>query len=347
MRGLTLGIPFLLVVSGLQVPALQGQAVSVSPDGSRIVTGGEDGTVSLWDMESGRELLHFEGQTGHVVALAFSSGGRQVLTGSDDNSARLWDARTGEELQHFEIGSGEILGVFFAPDGARIVSTRQLDSLDYDAPSVVHVWDMAGTEVALLEGHTGPVTTAALALDGKRLLTGAGDGMARLWDLTTGLEIPRSWGDPGFVTAVALSTDGRWALSGGMLGTIELWNVETGASVRTLDGFSDVEGPARVVTGTTFAPDGRRIIAVNEGSRSHNRTARVWDAENGRELLRIEQHPGGLEAAAFFPGGRRILTSGGGIIMLWDAETGVEVQRFDTRSGSLSRQLTGNALWAA
>jgi WD40 repeat protein len=61
-----------------------------SPDGTRVVSGGQDGALILWNAETGKPLIRYEGHTAAVRRLAFSSDGRTIASGSTDGSARLW-----------------------------------------------------------------------------------------------------------------------------------------------------------------------------------------------------------------------------------------------------------------
>jgi WD40 repeat protein len=64
-----------------------------SPDGKRLVTGGFDNTVRLWDLESGSELLTLRGHTGSVHFVAFSPDGESIMSGSDRGNILVWRAR--------------------------------------------------------------------------------------------------------------------------------------------------------------------------------------------------------------------------------------------------------------
>ena len=61
-------------------------ACAYSPDGARVVSASSDGTLKLWDAETGQEICTFDGHSSWVYACAFSPDGRRVL------GQRRWDA---------------------------------------------------------------------------------------------------------------------------------------------------------------------------------------------------------------------------------------------------------------
>jgi len=80
-------------------------AAAFSPDQKRVVSGSEDGTVRLWDIESGKEVSPRPGHTQAVHCVALSQDGRYALTGGADKSIRLWDLSgkpPGQFLKPFE-----------------------------------------------------------------------------------------------------------------------------------------------------------------------------------------------------------------------------------------------------
>ena len=64
--------------------------MAYSPDGTTIASGDEDGTVKLWDPNTGRERCTLVGHTGKVRALAFSPDGSVLATGDAGGTIRLW-----------------------------------------------------------------------------------------------------------------------------------------------------------------------------------------------------------------------------------------------------------------
>src|SRR5258708_14254868 len=71
--------------------------IAFSPDGHRAVSGSEDRTLRLWEIETGRELKQLTGHNEEITAVAFAPDGRRVIAGSRDRTLRLWDVESHRE----------------------------------------------------------------------------------------------------------------------------------------------------------------------------------------------------------------------------------------------------------
>ncbi len=171
--------------------------------------------------------------------------------------------------------------------------------------------------------------SVAFSPDGKRIVTGSLDATAKVWDAQSGKELLTLKGHSSSVMSVAFSPDGTRIVTGSTDGTAKVWDAQSGKELLTLSMGSSVnsvafspDGRRSNVDSVAFSPDGRRIAT---GSYFYA-TAKVWDAQSGKELLRLEGHSHGVDSVAFSPDSRRIATgSADATVKVWDAETGKEL----------------------
>jgi hypothetical protein len=93
-------------VDGRELRTLQGHTAGVedvgwSPDGKRLATGSQDGTVKVWDAACGRELLTLQGHAGAVQSMSWSLDGKRLAAGGSDGMVRVWDAAEAEAVQEW------------------------------------------------------------------------------------------------------------------------------------------------------------------------------------------------------------------------------------------------------
>ena len=274
--------------------------VTFSQDGTKAATCGEDRTIRLWDVATGRELRRFEGHTDEVTAVAFTPDGKRLLSGSRDRTARLWDVATGKALCSLRGHTDAVRALAVAPDGRRVATAGQ--------DGTVRIWNLqSGAEVACLTGHARAVRAVAFAPDGLRLLSAGQDGSVRLWDVGTGRALRRFEGHTRAVYSVAFAADGRRILSGGDDRSVRLWDVATGKELRRFDGH------ANAVVRVAFTPDGRRALSGSSQYQTADRVVRVWDLTTGRQLQALgAPEEVNVGCIAFAPDGRSALSGGSG-----------------------------------
>jgi predicted CXXCH cytochrome family protein len=309
------------------------RTLAFAPDGTRLLTGGDDGLARLWDL-AGRPLAVLRGHRGPVQDVAFDPTGRRLLTASSDGTARLWDA-SGTQVRVLRGDPGGVRRARFARDGKRLLTLGR--------DGAVRLRDADGGHGRALPG--GPYATALFLGTGRHLLTLDDAGRARVDDLqadppATSLRVEhvgavRAWVAGG--GAFLLRLDGRvdvldgegrrratlrghaarvldaaWSpatklvATASLDGSVRLWR-EDGTPEAVL------EGHGLAVVEVAFDGAGRRLVSLGADGR-----ARVWSAD-GHALASLEGPP--LRHVGFEPGGGRAWGAprGAGRLLLFDA----------------------------
>jgi WD40 repeat protein/serine/threonine protein kinase len=273
--------------------------------GSRLITGSDDATARVWNLETRQELLCLPHED-NVSSARFSPDGQYVAT-SSGKLAHVWDVRTRERRVLLDGHDDIVNSVEFSPDGQYLVTAS------YDGTA--RIWDSwTGELIHTLSGHNQRVHHAGFSPDGKQVVSCGRDRTVRLWEARNGKRIATFSGHQADVYAVEFSRDGKHIISASGDRTARLWDA-SGTEIRVFSGHTDA------VYCATFSPDGRLAATC-----SKDRTARLWDLENGREIGAFEGHEREVTCAAFRPDGQRLVTvSADGTARIWPVDPLPEV----------------------
>ncbi len=208
-----------------------------SPTGRRLVSGGMDTTIRVWDTQSGKELRSFR-HDNSVYRVVFLPDSRYLLSASADYSVRLWDIETGVQMRRFVGHTDIVWSVAVSADGRYALSGAGLQPDPLPKPNGVHgfipgtrdftvrLWEVAtGKEIRRFTGHTDGVHDVAFTPDGRHIVSGSLDSTVRLWERDTGREIKCFVGHDQGVTSLAVAPNGRCVLTGGFDATIRCWEL--------------------------------------------------------------------------------------------------------------------------
>ena len=296
--------------------------VAYSPSGKLLATGGDDWTVRLWEVETGRPIRVLR-TGGRVTSVAFSPDGRCVAAGDSytrlaqvDYPVHVWNVETGEEVQTLRGVPKGIQVVAFSPDGNLIAAG--IGRLTQKGG--VAVWDLgSGKKLFWRDEGPGAIFAVAFAPDGQSLLAGApystesrrnrpkGQSKVNFHDPRTG-ERQRG-ADSGVrspILSLAHSRSSDLFATGHLNGSVYLWDTGTRKLLRQLREHTSS------VWSVALAPDGHTIAAgAKDGS------VRIWGVRSGT-LLREIRTPTTLESIrrkirglAYSPDSKRLAVAGG------------------------------------
>jgi WD40 repeat protein len=285
-------------------------STALNADWSQLVTGLTDGTVKIWNLQTGQELLSFTGHSnivGHnspfIESVALSPDGTHLATGSDDGTAKLWslapssagDAVTSQLLYTVTANNRAINIVAFSPDGKRVATGNGTGE------SQIRIWDVATGQLLsqMYGGHTSSIYSLAFNADWTRLASGSRDNTAIIWDVATGQALFHLTSHTNGISGLAFSADGLRLATGSADGTAKIWDATTGEELQTISG--DPQG----ISGVLFSPDGKRLMANNNDGTirvyllntddllalAHSRVTRSLTTEECQQYLHLEGCP--------------------------------------------------------
>ena len=309
-----------------------------SPDGSLLVSVGEDHQVIVWDFVRRLRLKTLGDHTGPVRTVAFSPDGKWFATGSEDKTVIVWDAARLEKSVVLRDHEAAVCSIAFSPDARLMVSGSEASSI---------IWQ-TGSWKKLREMPWQVTYGSQMFLSDNRLLR---DNLGRIWDLSTGglvqdqdstsgnwAAISRDqrqlvsvdpFGEVKFVDlkqnriqsiphvhrdhgrAAAFSPDGKWIATAAE--RVILWDAATLTKIGPLEYES-------IVWSVDFSPDGRWLVSTHGDG-----AILVWDVTQRERIANLREHSGAVRAIAVSSDGKRIASaSEDETVVVWDAEHGTK-----------------------
>jgi WD40 repeat protein len=273
------------------------------PDGQRMVTCSEDGSLRVWNIKSGKQIGDDwrDGESG-VYTIALSPDGKKVVSGGEDCGVRLWDVDTGKVIAKWFGHTKPVWSVCWSGDGQRVLSGSN--------DGTVREWDVENGETIFAPVQTGhtDVYAAVYSPDMTMFATGGNNGSpnpgydkspVKIWDAKTGELVATLKGHTHSAMCLAWSSDGKMLISGSSDHSIRTWDTTSWKQIRVV-----LEAHISGVFAIAISPNGR-ILA----STSFDNTAQLWNLDNNQPISSFLLHAETVFFASFSADGKLLATS--------------------------------------
>jgi WD40 repeat protein len=292
--------------------------LAFSPDGKIICSSGEDGTIKLWDVTTGKLLRTLAGHKSAVNEVVFTSDGKQVVSCSNDNTVKIWDIEKGALLRNLEPkGKSWIQSVDISPDGKHIIA---------GIPAFIVQWNFqTGAEERVFQGHTSDINTVKYSADGQFIYSVSGNDQTFCkWNVNNGTIVWRKELKMNrFQTIFDFTADGKNLVSNAFDYGWILWEAENGKQKKTIK--NSEAGYVRKLDVSK-----NNLLATACGAKS----VQVWDLAT-RKILWTTEHTDYVFSVAFSTDGKFLASAGRDMLVhLWDAQTGKLLKVFHSPAAS-------------
>ena len=241
------------------------------PDGQRIMTCSQDGSLGIWNLQTGERIANWRDGGSAVKTIALSADGKRVASGSYDGLVRLWNIEKGMATGKWTGHTHIVETVCWDRHDKRVLSGSR--------DGTARVWSVE-SEKTIVEIKTGLIHVwAAIFSPDMTMIATAGhnidDELIKIWDANTGEKLASiGFGRKGNnVYCLAWTSDGTTLVSGSDDRLIRTWNTFTWEQIAVLTAHTED------VNSIAISPNGR-ILA----STSWDNTARLWNLENGQSI---------------------------------------------------------------
>lgn len=266
--------------------------ICYSPDGSRVITGSDDGKIKVWDNRSGFCLMTFTEHKSTITGLQFSKKGQVLFSSSLDGTVRAFDLLRYRNFRTFTATERIQFNCLAVDPSGEVIVAGSQDQFD------IFVWSVqTGQLLDNLSGHEGPISCLSFGVENSILASASWDNTIRIWNIFSRTQQVEPIEVPSDVLSLSMRPDSKEVALNTLDGHIIIFDVEDAKQVHLLDGKRDIIGGrylsdrfesknsarSKFFTTIDYSFDGNFIIAGG-----NNNSICLYDIENEVLLKRFK-----------------------------------------------------------
>lgn len=241
-----------------------------SPDGKLLASGHFDGSINLWDFQSGTLKQSFNGFP-NLLSIAWSPDGRALAASETKRGICFWDLHTGGLSSTIEWHYNNAVRLEWSPDGQTLALLMSDSTLQFFQLKIGNIVPIAGDPRNIIKSF-------AWSRNGSAIAYGHSDGAITVLGRDTGEVIHKLTGHTDTVTGLAWSPDGSLLASSSKDRTVRLWLLSDKQQATILEGHTEQ------INSVSFSADGRLLA-----SRSSNRDIWFWRCDTATKVIALKE----------------------------------------------------------
>ncbi len=289
-------------------------SIAISPNGNYLSCSSyiyHDGSICLYETESGKIERIIKGHTDFVTSTTFSPDGKWLISASADGTVRFWDVKKGFQIcDPLDGKSGIVNTVSLSKDSKYIASSSYYGG--------IRLWNvkeiLERNKKKEEKGHVEHLCSASFSSDGNYIVSTSWDKTIRIWDAKTGEQIGKPLFEGEAVSSAAFNPNGNIIVSAASgHDTIRLWDVKSGKQIEAFNVIKRKDQYSAGIKKVSFSPDGNSLIfsPYRENTRILNLKTRNIHILKGSDYY----------FATFSPNGKYLVSTKDGVIRIWNAMT--------------------------
>lgn len=240
----------------------QGDVLSLTITENKIISGSQDKTIKIWDLNTAKLLHTLSGHNSGIYSLAVSNN--RLVSSSADRTIKIWDLNSNELMVTLLGHNSHVYSLSASNDK---FASASLDK-------TIKIWDFETKKIYKII-QTGESSALSICIYNDKLIGGLGDGTIKIWEINSGRLLTSYQENNESITSVCVSNG--VIISGSKDKTIRIWDLETLELINTLYGHKAPVWTVTVDTGIII-------------SGSDDKTVKLWNLGNGSLIETLKGH---------------------------------------------------------